>query len=216
MSVDYINIHAHGQKVFNDVLQVRNIVVGEESEPVGQFFSAGIHPWYIQDTVEQQRLLQMMAQNASCLFIGECGLDTLRGAPMNQQEDVFRWHVQLSEELKKPLIIHCVKAIDRLLIIKKHMCPNMPWIIHGFQGKTVHLERFMRASCMLSFGADVLNPTRGTLRECLRTVPLEHVFLETDESSHRIQDIYQVIAQIREMDIEDLKLSIQDNFTHLF
>ena len=57
-------------------------------------------------------------------------------APMELQLAVFKEQVKLSEKLGLPLIIHCVKAMDELLAVKKEFRPQQAWIWHGFRGKT--------------------------------------------------------------------------------
>ena len=68
--------------------------------------------------------------------VGEAGFDKLTAAPMELQVRMFEKQVELSEKYRLPLIIHCVKAMDELLAVRKKLNPAQPWIWHGFRGET--------------------------------------------------------------------------------
>ena len=98
----------------------------------------GIHPWQADKAFGVPDLSGKLA-------IGECGLDALRGPSLEVQEEVFRGQIALSERLGKPLIIHCVKALDRLLKVQKTPIPSQKWMFHGFRGKPQQLRSLLDA-----------------------------------------------------------------------
>ena len=112
----YIDFHTHHLPTENDVVAV---VDGRDTW--------GIHPWraYSQHLPDERGesksfpLREDLGEASRCLAIGECGLDALRGASMERQEEVFLHHIALSERLGKPPIVHCVKALDRLLRLRR-------------------------------------------------------------------------------------------------
>lgn len=117
-------------------------------------YSVGIHPWWTAE-VDWEDLkpgLLLWAEHPQVVRIGECGLDKLKGALVEQQEQVFLMHVALSERLAKPLTIHCVKAFDRLLALRKQLRPTQRWAIHGFRGKPELAQQLLAAGFDLSFG----------------------------------------------------------------
>ena len=97
-------------------------------------FSCGIHPWYSEDSDAQMKYLTEIAADSRIIAIGETGLDKIKGPSLSVQTPVFKRHIELSEQLKKPLIIHAVKAWEQLFHIRKETNPTQPWIIHGFRG----------------------------------------------------------------------------------
>ena len=97
-----------------------NRAPGDILEP-GYTYSVGVHPWDAGSF--DLRALEEAARHDCVKAIGETGLDTLRGPSLDIQESVFREHVRLSEMFGKPLIIHCVKAFDRLMALKKEIKP---------------------------------------------------------------------------------------------
>ena len=71
---------------------------------------------------------------------------------MDKQLEVFKGQIELSEREEKPLIIHCVKAIDGLLRLRRDLHPKMPWMFHGFRGKPQQLRSLLAAGFYVSFG----------------------------------------------------------------
>lgn len=157
----------------------------------GQLYSAGIHPWDIPDLDSEKAFPQLEAivNNPQIVAIGECGVDLMRGGPMFRQLQVFRRHVELSETIGKPLIIHCVKGDDIICGLRRDMHPAKPWIIHGYRGKPGGAASLLRAGCHLSFG-EKFNP--DTVAAVLASAP-DRLLAETDESP---LPITQIIASL--------------------
>lgn len=139
-------------------------------------FSVGIHPWLTQgktaDTFNWHELRQQLGHPA-VVAVGECGLDTLRGAPLNEQIEIFRRQIELSESLQLPMILHIVKAIDPMLALRKQLKPLQPWIIHGFRGNPCQAAQLVKAGLYLSLGRQ-FNPLTET------AIPADRLFRETD------------------------------------
>lgn len=161
-----------------------------------QYYSVGLHPWSLQGIAgaDQGRRasLEEAAKRTDVVAIGETGIDLVHqgGAPVAGQLNAFKAHVELSEQLGKPLVIHCVKAQDMVLGVKKEMQPRQPWIIHGFRGKPSILKMLTDQGIYISFGAK-FNP--DTLQAC----PAELLLAETDEAPGRIQDIIAALNTVR-------------------
>lgn len=161
-----------------------------------QKWSVGLHPWDLglfcgsDMRIKDECWAELVAAAAvPCVAaIGECGIDIPKGGLLAEQMLAFRKQALLAERLKKPLIIHCVKAQDIIIGMKKDLNPEMPWIIHGFRGKPTVADMFLRAGFMLSFG-ERFNP------ESLAITPPECIFAETDESELPIEDIIDRLEQ---------------------
>ena len=122
-------------------------------EGCGAYVSLGIHPWNagLDDTAKFMDCLQAVIKNCpNILLIGEAGLDKSRPVDFSLQEEVFRQQVVLSEICRKPMVIHCVRAFDDLLRIRKALHPIQRWIIHGFRGKPQQAEQLLRAGMDIS------------------------------------------------------------------
>lgn len=172
-------------------------------------FSCGIHPWYSENSEDQIKYLNEIASNPRIVAIGETGLDKLKGPDFDIQIPVFKAHIDLSEKLHKPLIIHCVKAWEELIRVRRETNPSQPWIIHGYRGKPVLTDQLVREGFLFSIG-DTFNESS------LPLIPLESLFCETDEDEMDIRKVYLQIANALGMEIEDFLDKIAHNVRRVF
>lgn len=130
----------------------------------GALYAAGVHPWWTLhadfDLAAHTAGLERLLALPEVVHVGECGLDRaiLPTEPaasarlMARQEEVFEAMVRLSEKFRLPLTIHCVRAFDALLRLKKHLAPTQQWTIHGFRGRPALAAQLLDAGLDLSFG----------------------------------------------------------------
>ena len=200
-TMKFIDIHTH-----NKSEETAYAIFNSNGEPTTGCASVGIHPWDVDDNWEERfRTIRELAKAPDITAIGECGIDRAHsGAGLELQTEVFRAHITLSEELKKPLIIHCVKAVDNIISQYKECKPQQAWIIHGFRGKPQQAEQLTRAGLYLSFG-EHFNA------ESAKVIPADRLFIESDESNTPIEMIYATIAAARECSTEELACQVSDN-----
>lgn len=161
-------------------------------------------------------MLETYLNDPGLLAIGECGLDKTVATDLARQIVLFEQHIALSEKWRKPIIIHCVRAYNELLRIKKRCKPKQAWIIHGFNNKPPVAEQLLKHGCYLSLGKALLHPFSNAAKT-LETMPLDRLFLETDDADDiSISAIYAAAATIAGSSVDDLKQRIFDNFTHVF
>lgn len=177
----------------------------------GYYYSAGIHPYDAagEDTTRRMDLLRRLLVREQFVAVGEAGLDKLAEASMEVQMAVFREQVAVSEEYKLPLIIHCVRAMEELLAVKKEMKPVQAWIWHGFRGKPEQAVQLLKKGFYLSFG-------EFYSEEAMRVVPDECLFLETDESAGGIEEILCRAAKVRGAGVEALRETVGRNIRNVF
>lgn len=184
------------------------------SSPKDGLLSVGIHPWETADypnfSTDEMKLI---ISDPRVVAIGETGLDTLKGAPIEAQEAIFRKHIKVSEESGKPLVIHVVKAFDRLLSIHKEIRPSSPWILHGFRGKPQLVDHLLAKNSTnqiyFSIG-ERFNPQTVTI------IPTDRLLIETDESPKSASEILQAVAIARYDDPKKLSENVNNNFKRLF
>ncbi len=216
----YLDIHSHrrlsernGSAV--ECLSADEIMSGHHGK---NFTSAGIHPWWTLDYTPEEiesfklKVLEEI-QNQKLWAIGETGIDRAYPSTLETQTELFYWHLDLSEKYGLPLIIHSVRAGSDFLKILKEKKPKSPWIFHDFRGNEVLMQELLRLHphCYFSFGLSIDNSPQ--IRELLPFVPLEHVFLETDNQKHLdIHEIYIRAAEFMKIDLDLLKSQIWMNF----
>lgn len=174
-----------------------------------QYFSCGIHPWYSEDSASQFLHLSNIASDPKIVAIGETGLDKIKGPSFDVQIPLFKRHIELSELVEKPLIIHAVKAWEELYHIRKEFSPTQPWIIHGFRGNPQITQQMAKAGFMFSIGKR-FNP------DSLKYIPTKSLFLETDEKEIDIMEVYEQVALAMNWDMKDLTALIEGNVRRIF
>lgn len=186
-------------------------VLKKEIPAEAVYLSAEIHPWYL--TAEnlscQIERMENMLSDSRVLALGEVGLDKLTECPYPIQIKAFEEIVSISEAYGKPLIIHCVKSVDELIAIRKKVRPALPWIMHGFRGKPQQADSLLRHGFYLSFGEHYNS-------QVMKEIPIERLFLETDESNVPIDELYNRAAAIRHISAEELKLTVLHNVNNVF
>lgn len=193
------DIHTHHTDAREAVISVNPW----EFNPVGGlYYSVGIHPWQAARATETDfgRLAEC-ARTGSVLMIGECGIDKLRGGDVSMQTDVLERHIALSEQVGKPLILHCVRASNELCRLHRRLRPSMPWIVHGFRGNARVAGQLLDAGFYLSYG-ERFNP------EALAITPADRLLAETDESTLPIDEIHRRLAASRQVTVEELAAGI--------
>ena len=198
----FVDIHTHNLSSPTH-LAIRNITLLEAEsflfEQDKGLFSIGFHPWYADTySVELFENLERYASHKRVIAIGECGLDKNSDVPYEIQLLVFEKQISLSEKVQKPLIIHCVGYFNELFALKKALHPTQLWIIHGFRGKPELAKQALTAGCALSFGEHYNE-------ESVQVTPLEKLFVETDESTLSIKDIYKKLAEFKSCSVEELR-----------
>jgi TatD DNase family protein len=179
--------------------------------PETDLFSIGVHPWHAEKGPTKNLIDELYPKAYKAFAIGECGLDRASTSNWDKQTEVFKAQINLSEKLQKPLIIHAVKAYPDIIALHKIHKPKQAWIIHGFRGNQQIMEQCTEHGIYLSFGAILMRGIK-TMEETFKNTPDQFIFLETDESSADIDDIYTQAARIRGISKEILTGIIQDNF----
>ena len=211
--IPYIDIHTHRFSKDENHLSVVNVSLDElECLPKLPAVSIGMHPWDIDKANNDEiiKRIEELASNDHVVAIGEIGLDKLIQVKLVKQEEILKKQLSIAEKNNKVVIIHCVKYYAELIALKKQFKASTPWIIHGFNKNLQIAEDLIRNGCFLSFGVQLLKSNK--LQMVFREIPNEKIFLETDESNASIEDIYQMAANIKELDITELKKIILSNY----
>lgn len=174
-------------------------------------YSAGIHPWELDYDKLGAFLLVLMRRSLepNVVAIGECGLDKLIDIPMEWQKNAFEKQIEISEEVGKPLIIHSVKTTEDLIRYRKNKRPRQAWIIHGFRGKRQEMESLINHGFYLSFGIRYNE-------DALKNVPIERLFLETDDEKCSIREVYKSVSEALEISEQCLIERIEGNVSAVF
>ena len=216
----FINVHSHFLRPSTSThVNVYNHFIQDPVLPAKDIlFSVGLHPWHLNvfsKKILKEKLLEIGATK-NCCFVGETGLDKLRGGLIKEQKEFFLIHVEVAEELKKPLIIHNVKCSDILMDIKKKYKPQQPWIFHGFNQNKAVANELIKQNCWISFGKALFN-LQNPASDSFLFVSAERWLLETDgEYQISIEEVYAKASEIKKISVEKIKEISNKTFNSLF
>ena len=217
MTPPFVDLHTHTAKSGSGLVQIVNLDL-EEPCPNQGFFSYGIHPWALdnadfQEEAALQRLKEQL-QSPNVIALGEAGLDKSH-ADFDRQIKVFEREIVLSENLRKPMILHDVRSHNEIIALRKKHRAKQPWILHGFNGTAQDASQLTGQGIYLSVGENLLHHERK-IYSTFPSLDLNFLFLETDMAPTSITTVYEAAARRLGMDLEALKAKIEANFRHVF
>jgi TatD DNase family protein len=226
--IPFIDIHTHFENSDAEVIAVLNYTQKEgfalpnlndtlSKSQTPNPKSIGLHPWFLTkgNFESDYKKLAQHIYYQDIIALGECGLDRLKGADLVFQIQAFEAQIRLAESVKKPVIIHCVKAYNEVISLKRKLKPIVPMIIHGFNQNENILKDLVRNGFYMSIGAAVLL-TGSNSEKSLNKIPLERLFFETDDKEVSIKGIYEKAAEILKLEINELKRVVLQNYEYCF
>lgn len=217
MKTAFIDIHTHRIKLCDNLIQIVNLDL-ERPCPEQGYYSYGIHPWALDradfQVDEALNKLKENLQQPQVIALGEAGLDKFH-ADFEQQIRLFERQIVLSENMKKPMILHDVKSHNEIIALRKKHRVKQPWIVHGFNGTAQDAAQLTRQGIFLSVGESLLHPDRK-IYNSLKTIDIDYIFFETDMAEIGIEKVYETAAKLLETEIVTLQKQIFTNFARVF
>ncbi len=214
-----VNFHNHLQTSHsNKLIAIKCLDIEESFNPeLNGLYTIGLHPWKtnIIDVKTKIELIKAFFENESIIGLGEVGLDKLRGASIEIQKKILIKQVELAYDYNKPIIIHCVKAWDELLEVKKGFSNKIPWAVHGFNGSEQQTKQLIDAGFYLSVGVSIKN-CNSKIATAIKQIPLNRLFLETDDTNTDIEDIYKTVSQNISIPLNELEDQLYCNLREFF
>ncbi len=193
--------------------------------------SAGLHPMADESDEFSVEALTALAQDEKVVAIGETGLDYYYHKDNPQwQQDRFRAHVQVANQLDKPIIVHTRDAgDDTLKILREENAEACGGVIHCFTETQDFAEQALELGFMISISGIVTFRNADALRAIAKTIPDDRLLIETDAPylapiPHRgkqnqpafVQHVAQTLAEIRNTSVESIAEMSRNNFYRLF
>ena len=207
----FVDIHTHGPLKGSIGLRSYRLGIERPAEESGAY-SLGIHPWDVCE-VENERQLLVNLHTMECSAIGEIGLDKVCGADFARQIEMFEQQLIIASNRNLPIVIHCVKAQQEILNLLAR-CSTPAVIFHGFIGSPQQAEQLWQNGYYLSFGFGALKSPKT--QEALRRCPAEYLFLESDTIEESIIVLYDKVAALRGVGVEEVRESIYNNYHRIF
>jgi len=211
----YLNIHSHRKPQSAEEIVLRNafhLLSPEALNALPYKVSIGIHPWQVKtDYRKHLGNLYRLAAEDKVMAIGETGIDLLRDDNIKLQWQSFEQHLLLAEQVRKPVILHVVRAYEEILPLLRKF--PLHYLFHDFRADINYVDKLRGQKCWFSFGKSLWNPHHAAI---FKAMPDELIFLETDSKAISIEEVYTKAALIKGIPIEMLKRQMVGNMYQLF
>lgn len=215
--------------------------VGELAERFPGFVlpSYGLHPWRVSTRSPGWQEILASRLDGGAAGVGEVGLDRwIEGYDLLAQREVLATQFALARERELPVTVHCLRAWGALLeFLDTCPPPGRGFLLHSFGGSVEVMRELGRRGAWFSFSGGFLQARKWEQKEVFRGAPLDRLLVETDapdmrlpeerilcrvagdpESNHpgNLQAVYQGLAEIRGMPLDELAGVVEDNFRRFF
>jgi TatD DNase family protein len=188
-----------------------------------------------------------LALHERTVAIGECGLDYFhfnedepREEQVRRQKEAFIAQIELSIEVKKPLMIHCRNGAgpennafaDLIEILKSYK--NASGVIHFFTGSPDDARALLDLGFSFTFGGAITFPPRkgktaGDYDEVVKLIPADRILSETDapyvaplayrgkrnEPAYVVETVKK-LAELKGVESDEMKKQIWENARRIF
>ena len=199
------------------------------------YFAAGVHPYHHEQYDE--KILRSFLEDEKCIAVGECGLDYYRlpdgeeekKREKEEQQAVFKAHIELAKSVNKPLIVHIRDANDdskRVLI--ENRANEVGGVLHCYNASE-HLLSLADDGFYFGIGGVLTFKNAKNLVEILPKIPLDKLVAETDAPyltphPHRgkrnepayTKFVVEKIAELLQKDIKEIENLTTNNAKRLF
>lgn len=208
---NFIDIHTHHNVTCE---HIRSFRLGIERVDAGDNTGAAVHPWDVEKVNISQctDTLKTLLKEKRICCLSETGLDFAVDTDKNIQRDVFEKQLAIAKEYNVPVFIHSVRANDEVYnILRKYM--PLKCVIHGFIGNDIQAQKFIGIGAYLSVSLRSLKSAKSA--KAIKNTPLDRLFCESDDWIEDIKEVYTLLADIKGVDIEELKRVIKNNYKKL-
>ena len=184
----------------------KNLIISQtySSNKIKIISGVGYHPWYLDYPIKNDKnwfeefkdfIKSNLIDKNINFFIGEIGIDggkIKKTFSLDIQIEIFKKQIELANELNKLVHIHCVYEWDKLYKILNNMkienlVKNNKIILHSFQGKKKHIEKFNNLNCYFSISSGCFTKSNF---EMLKLLPNNKILFESDSPSMFNKEIY--------------------------
>ena len=189
----------------------------------------GYHPWYLDYPLNNEKnwlgefknyIKDNLIDKKIKFFIGEIGIDggkIKKKFPLNFQIEIFTKQLLFANENNFLCHIHCVYEWDKLFKILStnkidNLVNNNKIILHSFQGKLKHIEKFNKLNCYFSISSGCFIEKNY---EMLKNLPNDKILFESDSPSMFNKLVYDNEDDYKSFYNEDMKLNSPESIIFL-
>ncbi|KAL0211486.1 hypothetical protein P9112_009784 [Eukaryota sp. TZLM1-RC] len=211
-----LDFHTHNKSSTSTYFPINSVFLSESSNiDTSLPHTVGIHPWHVSSNITREHDSLLRNLSSKIIAIGEIGLDKPSAkvnSNYNLQLNVFHKQLTIAQQTGLPVVVHCVKAYDDLLKVKREF-PSVKMAIHGFTGSFELASSLIQKGFYLSFGNSLLKSPKLAH---LGKLPSSRIFLETDTAGNSLGNVYDKAADLMDLNIDELRLLIWENAINFF
>jgi len=192
--------------------------------------SCGVHPLHQEDACHYDELLAAADQHR-VVAIGETGLDYYYSKDTREvQTQSFIDHINVANELKKPLIVHTRDArTDTIDLLKTHKATDTNGVLHCFTENWEMAQAAIALGFYISISGIVTFKSAAELQDVVRRIPLDRLLVETDSpwlapvpyrgkpnQPGYVLEVAEFVAKLKGVTLEQLAEITTQNFYRLF
>jgi TatD DNase family protein len=196
------------------------------------YATVGMHPHDAKDVgPEELKSLRELSVHPKVIALGETGLDYYYShSPHDVQRRVFAEFIHLARQTGLPLVVHEREAAkDAAELLRAEASGNLRGVIHCFTGNYETACVYLDLGFYLSFTGIITFKNAEALRDVVRQVPLDKLFVETDSPyltpvPHRgkrnepayVRLVAEALAMIKGVSLDEVAQITSGNVRHLF
>lgn len=198
----------------------------------GLYATVGMHPHDAKDVGEEElQELKNLAAHPKVIAVGETGLDYYYNhSPREVQRRVFAQFIRLAGETELPLVVHERDAAGEAVeLLRSEGAGKIRGVIHCFTGDYDAARNYLDLGFYLSFTGIITFKNAQPLRDVVRRVPLDRMFVETDSPyltpvPHRgkrnepayVRLVAETVARVKSITLEEVAHTTTRNVQQLF
>lgn len=162
------------------------VAFGHRDAARGVRIALGIHPQIVPELDATERdgdrtaRIAAVVEASGAVAIGECGLDS-GTADHALQEAIFADHIRAARAVKRPLVIHVLRAHDAALrILRAERAGDVGGVLHSYSGGAALVPVYAALGLAFSFAGPIAYANARRPIEAARVVPEDALLVETD------------------------------------
>lgn len=147
------------------------------------YVAVGVHPHETKEWTDELLIqIEELSKHKKVVAIGEIGLDYYYDfSPREIQIKAFRSQINLALKLDLPIIVHNRDSNkDMMEIMREYADTSLHAQFHCFAGNEEDAKELIGMKHLLSYPGNITFKKADNLREVLKSIPPEHLLLETD------------------------------------
>ena len=142
----------------------------------------GLHPYFLEEHREEDlaALEAGLETHGDLVAIGECGIDARFPETLDAQWRLFDAQLRMAKARRLPVVIHCVRANDRVARRLRELALPAGGLIHAFAGSPEQAKALLDLGFVVGLGGAVTHVRAKRLRRTVASLPDDGYVLETD------------------------------------